>query len=113
MIGPTELMRMRSDAYLINVARGAVVDHPALVQALRRGALAGAGLDVFPTEPLPPGDPLWDLPNVILTPHVAGATVHYLDRALALFVDNLVRYLEGRTLRNVVDPALGYPAAGG
>jgi phosphoglycerate dehydrogenase-like enzyme len=109
MIGAPELTRMRSDAYLINVARGAVVDHEALVDALRRGSIAGAGLDVFPVEPLPPDDPLWGFPNAILTPHVAGATLHYLDRALTLFVDNLERYLAGRPLRNLVDPRLGYP----
>jgi len=111
MVGPAELARMRTDAYLVNVARGGVMDYGALVDALRRGAIAGAGLDVFPTEPLPASDPLWSLPNVILTPHVAGATLHYLDRALVLFTENLGRYLAGSTLRNVVDPALGYPGS--
>jgi phosphoglycerate dehydrogenase-like enzyme len=110
VVGAAELGRMRSDAYLVNIARGAVVDHDALVEALGRGAIAGAGLDVFPTEPLPPEDPLWRLPNVILTPHVAGATLHYLDRALVLFIDNFARYRSGQPLRNLVDPKLGYPA---
>jgi phosphoglycerate dehydrogenase-like enzyme len=109
MVGAAELGRMRSDAYLINVARGAVVDHGALVDALGRGAIAGAGLDVFPTEPLPAEDPLWGLANVILTPHVAGATLHYLDRALVLFIENLQRYRAGTALQNLVDPSLGYP----
>lgn len=109
MIGVAELARMRSDAYLVNVARGAVLDYAALADALRRGAIAGAGLDVFPTEPLPADDPIWSLPNVILTPHVAGATLHYLERATTLFVDNLERYLSSSRLRNVVDPLLGYP----
>jgi len=94
---------------LVNVARGSVVDEAALVDALRRGVIAGAGLDVFEEEPLPASSPLWALPNVILTPHVSGATPRYLERALDLFVENLARYLEGRPLRNLVDHVLGYP----
>jgi phosphoglycerate dehydrogenase-like enzyme len=109
MLGARELARMRPDAYLVNVARGSVVDEPALADALRRGAIAGAGLDVFAEEPLPASSPLWSLPNVILTPHVAGATPRYFERALQLFVGNLERYLAGRPLRNLVDPSLGYP----
>jgi phosphoglycerate dehydrogenase-like enzyme len=111
LIGARELGLMRPDAYLINVARGSVVDGPALVEALRRGAIAGAGLDVFEEEPLPSSSPLWTLPNVIATPHVAGATPQYFQRALHLFMDNLERYLGGRPLRNLVDHALGYPKA--
>lgn len=109
LIGAAELARMRADAYLINVARGSVVDEPALVDALRRRAIAGAGLDVFAEEPLPSSSPLWRLPNAILTPHVAGAVPQYFERALALFVDNLERHLAGRPLRNTVDHELGYP----
>jgi phosphoglycerate dehydrogenase-like enzyme len=109
LIGARELALMRPDAYLINVARGGVVDEPALVEALRRNAIAGAGLDVFVEEPLPPTSPLWTLPNAIVTPHASGATPHYFQRALALFIDNLQRYLDGRRLRNVVDRTLGYP----
>jgi phosphoglycerate dehydrogenase-like enzyme len=112
VVGAAELGRMRSDAYLVNVARGAVVDQAALVDALRRGAIAGAGLDVVATEPLPSDDPLWGLANVILTPHVAGATLRYLERALSLFIDNLTRYQAGTRLRNLVDPRLGYPDRG-
>ncbi len=110
MIGARELARMRPDACLVNVARGAVVDEDALVEALERGAIAGAGLDVFEAEPLPPSSPLWGLPNVVVTPHVAGATPRYLERALALFIDNLERFLARQPLENVVDPTLGYPS---
>ena len=109
LISARELAEMRPEAYLINVARGSVIDEEALIDALRRGVIAGAGLDVFEIEPLPRSSPLWTLPNVILTPHVAGATPSYFDRALELFIDNLERYLGGRPLRNAVDKELGYP----
>jgi len=109
MIGAREIGLMRPDAVLVNIARGPVVDEAALVDALRRGLIAGAGLDVFEEEPLPASSPLWALPNAILTPHVAGATPRYFERALDLFIENLGRYLEGQPLRNLVDHALGYP----
>jgi phosphoglycerate dehydrogenase-like enzyme len=109
LIGARELGLMGPDAYLVNVARGSVVDEAALVDALRQGRIAGAGLDVFAAEPLPPTSPLWALPNVILTPHSAGATPRYFERAMELFADNLERHLAGHPLRNRVDPALGYP----
>ena len=108
MIGERELRAMRSDAFLINIARGEVVDEEALVRCLRAGGLAGAALDVFSQEPLPAGHPLWSLPNVVLTPHISGYTRTYFDRVLAVFEDNLDRYLRGRPLRNVVDKRLGY-----
>ncbi|MCS7286942.1 MAG: D-2-hydroxyacid dehydrogenase [Anaerolineae bacterium] len=108
MIGPEELAAMKPSAYLINIARGAIVDETALVEALRTGKIAGAALDVFEKEPLPPESPLWDLPNVILTPHVSAVTPRYNDRATALFAENLRRYLEGKELLNVVDKTLGY-----
>jgi len=98
----------KKPAYLYNIARGAVVDQAALVDALRSGQLAGAGLDVFEHEPLPEDSPLWDLDNVILTPHVAGLTPHYFERAAALFAENVDRFLSGQPLRNVYDPARGY-----
>jgi phosphoglycerate dehydrogenase-like enzyme len=111
LIGAAELRRMRSSAYLINIARGEVVDEAELVRCLRTGAIAGAALDVFSEEPLPADHPLWALPNAVLTPHVSGYTATYFDRMLALFEDNLDRFLAGQALRNVVDKHLGYAPA--
>lgn len=108
MIGERELRQMRSDAYLINVGRGATVDEDALVRALDEGWIAGAGLDVFAEEPLPASSPLWALENVIVTSHYAGSTPRYNQRAMELFLDNLERLVTGRPLRNVADPARGY-----
>lgn len=113
LIGAAELRAMRSDAFLINIARGEVVDDDALVRCLRAGGLAGAALDVFSAEPLPPEHPFWSLPNLVITPHVSGYTPAYFDKMLAIFEDNLGRYLEGRPLRNVVDKRLGYARAEG
>lgn len=108
LIGRAELAAMKPGAALINLARGEVVDEEALVEALASGRLAGAGLDVFAREPLPADSPLWRLPQVIVTPHVAGSLPDYVDRAVELFADNLRRYLAGEPLRNRVDPARGY-----
>lgn len=108
MIGPAELRAMKPTAYLVNIGRGGTVQTGALVQALREGWIAGAGLDVVDPEPLPAASPLWDMPNVILTSHYSGHTPHYLERALPIFWDNLQRYQAGRPLRNVVDKQLGY-----
>ncbi len=108
LIGARELRAMKPSAYLINIARGSVVDERALIRALEEGEIAGAGLDVFEQEPLPPESPLWDMRNVILTPHFAGATPHYADRVLEIFIDNLERFQRGERLRNVVDKQLGY-----
>jgi phosphoglycerate dehydrogenase-like enzyme len=102
------LSRLRPSAYLYNTSRGAVIDEAALIEALRAGKLAGAGLDVFEQEPLPESSPLWDRKDVILTPHVAGLTPHYFERDAALFAENLDRFLSGQPLRNVFDPARGY-----
>lgn len=99
---------MKRTAVLINVGRGPVVDEAALVAALRAGLIAGAGLDVFEREPLPADSPLYDLENVIITPHVSGASRTYFDRAIPLFCENLRRYLDGAAMLNVVDPARGY-----
>lgn len=111
LIGEAELRAMRSDAFLINVARGEVVDEEALVRCLRAGGLAGAALDVFTQEPLPPEHSFWSLPNLVITPHVSGYTPAYFDKMLALFEENLGRYVEGRPLRNVVDKQAGYARA--
>ena len=91
-------------AVLVNVGRGAVVDEEALVEALRVGRLAGAALDVFAEEPLPPESPLWELPNVLLAPHTAARSDHEFERIVELFCNNLRRYLRGEELRNRVDP---------
>jgi phosphoglycerate dehydrogenase-like enzyme len=99
---------MKSSAYLINIARGAVVDESALITALSEGRIAGAGLDTFYTEPLPPESPFWSLPNVLVTPHCSGFSPRIPERAIALFLDNLSRYQNGICLRNLVDQTVGY-----
>ncbi|MBD2629784.1 D-2-hydroxyacid dehydrogenase [Trichormus variabilis] len=104
-----ETLRLfRPDAYLINIARGAIVDESALTKALQEGWIAGAALDTVFTEPLPPESPLWSLPNVFITPHCSGNSPRVKERSLALFLDNLNRYLQGQPLRNVVDKTAGY-----
>ena len=108
LIDGRALALMRRSAVLINVGRGAVVVESALIEALQARTIAGAGLDVFEREPLPADSPLYDMDNVIITPHVSGASVTYLDRAIPLFCENLRRYLDGAPMRNVVDPARGY-----
>ena len=87
---------MKPTAFLLNVARGGVVDEPALIDALRRGTIAGAGLDVFEQEPLPPESPLWEMDNVFLTPHLAGFNTRYVEQLLAVLKPNLRHYLDGR-----------------
>jgi phosphoglycerate dehydrogenase-like enzyme len=108
LIGRAELKAMKPSAYLVNIARGPIVDGAALVQALDQGWIAGAGLDVFEQEPLPAGSPLWNLENVLISPHVAGFTPRYDERATALFAENLDRYLSGEPLLNLVDKTQGY-----
>ncbi len=104
MFGPAEFGLMKSTAYFINIGRGATVRLDALNEALRGGKIAGAALDVFEIEPLPADHPLWDAPNMLITPHVAAASGPNLDeRRTELFLDNCVRFDEGRPLRNVVD----------
>jgi phosphoglycerate dehydrogenase-like enzyme len=108
LIGEEKLRMMKPDAYLINVARGKVVDEEALVKALEEKRIAGAGLDVFATEPLPADSKLWELPNVILSPHISGGMEDYLAQATKVFCENLRRYLSGRRLVNVVSKLHGY-----
>jgi phosphoglycerate dehydrogenase-like enzyme len=108
MIDAAALSAMRPTARLINVARGELVVEADLVAALRAGGLAGAALDVFTDEPLPTSSPLWDMPNVIVSPHMSGDLTSWEDDLAALFVDNLRRFVDGRPLRNVVDKTLGY-----
>ncbi len=108
MIDAAAISRMHTGAVLVDVGRGGVVDEPALVQALAQGRLAGAALDVFATEPLPPDSPLWELPNVLISPHTAGLSLRENERIVALFSDNLRRYLAGNELLNRVDPTRFY-----
>lgn len=108
LIDETKLQMMKPTALLINVGRGRIVKETALVRALREGWIAGAGLDVFEREPLPVDSPLYDLENVIITPHVSGTSPRYLDRAVPLFCDDLRRYLRGEPLLNKVDKERGY-----
>ena len=102
LIGEPELERMAEDAYLINVARGPIVDENALVDALEAGEIAGAGLDVFETEPLPEDSPLWDFEEVIVSPHKGSATNRYHLDLAELFVRNVRRYRDGEELENRV-----------
>jgi phosphoglycerate dehydrogenase-like enzyme len=99
------LRRMKRSAYLINVGRGVIVDLADLTAALQAGEIAGAGLDVFETEPLPPTHPLWKMNNVIITPHCAAASPRVPERHLETLLDNLRRFVAGQPLRNVVDKA--------
>lgn len=108
LIGPAELRAMKPTSYLVNIARGSVVVEPALIAALQSGTIAGAALDVFEKEPLPADSPLWTMPNVLISPHLSGATNRYSRRFTDLFLDNIGRYRTGQPLRNLVDPARGY-----
>jgi phosphoglycerate dehydrogenase-like enzyme len=108
MVGAAELAAMRPDAYLINIARGEIVDEDALIAALERGQIAGAGIDVFSTEPLPAASPLWGLPNVFVTPHISWTSPEIRPRTINLFIENLRRYVAGEPLRNLVDKHAGY-----
>ncbi|HEX2221851.1 MAG TPA: D-2-hydroxyacid dehydrogenase [Candidatus Limnocylindria bacterium] len=108
LIGARELQDMREDAWLINVARGRLVDEFALRRALEAGWIGGAVLDVFNDEPLPPDSPLYETPNLIATPHTSWASDRVIDRSIDLFIENLRRYRAGEPLRNVVDLDAGY-----
>lgn len=112
MIDTRAFARMKPSAVLINMARGPLVVEAALVDALRSGQLAGAGLDVTEIEPLPQDSPLWELPNVIITPHVGGQSATRIDDMTAIFCENLARWQTGRPLVNLVDKKLGFPVWG-
>jgi len=105
MINDRVLRAMRHHGVLVNIARGGVVDEAALIQALQEKWIAGAVLDVFAEEPLPPSSPLWKMDNVLLTPHIAGFTSHYYERIMDLFSQNIHRYLSGQPLLNEVQRA--------
>ena len=107
-IGAQEIAAMKPSAYLVNIGRGQVIDEAAMATALKLGKIGGAGLDVFEHEPLEPDSPLWEMENVILTPHVSGDSRGYMDKACELFAENLKRFVANRPLLNLVDPALGY-----
>ena len=108
LLGAREIALMKPGAVLINIARGQLVDEPALIDALRSGHLGGAALDVFATEPLPANSPLWDLPNVLVTPHSMSTALGENEALVELFCENLRRYLAGEALRNVFDRGRGY-----
>ena len=108
MIGQKELKTMKESAHIINIARGPIIQEKALIKALREDWIAGAGLDVFEQEPLPADSPLWDMENVVITSHYAGATPFYMDRLIEIFTENLRRYQAGEPMINVVDKNLGY-----
>jgi phosphoglycerate dehydrogenase-like enzyme len=108
LIGRAEVDRIKKGALLVNVSRGKMIDDAAVVAALRDGRLGGAALDVFSEEPLPASSPYWDMPNVIVTPHVSGALRDYWTPLVALFSDNLRRFERGEPLRNLVDKVAGY-----
>ncbi len=107
-MGERRLRRMKSSAILLNIGRGSLVQESALVRALREGWIAGAGLDVFATEPLPATSPLWSMPRVVISPHIGGAHPDYMARAAEIFVDNLGRYLRRKPLVNEIDRKAGY-----
>ncbi|WP_339060178.1 D-2-hydroxyacid dehydrogenase [Tepidibacillus marianensis] len=110
MIGREELLAMKPTAYLINIARGNVVDEQALIEVLKERRIGGVVLDVFSEEPLPEDHPFWNLPNVIITPHVSGRSPKYMERALVIFQYNLEKYRhqEYDTMKNLVNVSKGY-----
>ncbi len=108
MIGAAELALMKPTAYLLALSRGGIVQEPALIEALRGGRLAGAGLDVQEQKPVPPDSPLWDAPNLLLTPHCSGESAQTVEKTLQMFADNLRRWIAGQPLLCVVDKRKGY-----
>jgi phosphoglycerate dehydrogenase-like enzyme len=108
MFDSAAFARLQRGAYLINIARGEIVDTPALLAALHEGRLGGAALDALPEEPLPPDHPLWSAPNVWITPHISASSPHMRERAIGVFLENLRRYRAGEPLINMVDKAAGY-----
>jgi phosphoglycerate dehydrogenase-like enzyme len=108
MLDAAAFAAMKPSAYLVNIARGAIVDEPAMVAALREGHIAGAALDTFEQEPLPPDSPLWSMPNVTITPHSTAHSPRMRERQIGLFLENLRRFRNSEPLLNVVDIAAGY-----
>ena len=112
LIGPEQIALLKPTAILVNIARGGIVDEPALIECLKAGRITGAGLDVTEVEPLPKDDPLWDTPRLVITPHIAGWSGDRSRRLVEFFCENLRRYLSGEPLRNLVDQSRGYPVPG-
>ncbi len=108
LIGSEELASCKPGAYLINASRGEIIDEAALITALNDKKIAGAALDVFAQEPLPPEHPFWAMPNVIITPHIAGNSLLYTHRSIELFIENLNHYLAGSVLYNIYHPVQAY-----
>jgi phosphoglycerate dehydrogenase-like enzyme len=108
MVDAAALAALKPGAYLVNIARGPLVDEPALIAALSTGRLAGAALDTFEQEPLEPESPLWSLPNVTITPHATAGSPRMRERQIGLFLENLRRFRNGEPLLNVVDKTAGY-----
>jgi phosphoglycerate dehydrogenase-like enzyme len=108
MIGRQQLATMKPEAFLLNVGRGPLIDEAALADVLREHKIGGAALDVFNQEPLPPDSPLWDLEDLLITPHTAGISERMWDRHYVLFSDNLRRYLSSQPLLGLVDKRRGY-----
>jgi phosphoglycerate dehydrogenase-like enzyme len=108
LIDAKRLSLLNQGAFVVNVARGRIIDESELTLALQEKRLGGAVLDVFNREPLPATSPLWTLPNVIVTPHCSGIRGDHWDDAINLFIENLRRFLQGQPLLNLVDPRLGY-----
>jgi phosphoglycerate dehydrogenase-like enzyme len=99
---------MKSNAILINVGRGTLVDEAALICALEKGQIRGAALDVFEIEPLPSGHPFYHMQNILLSPHSTDHTSGWRERAVQFFLDNLERFIKGQPLNNIVDKKAGY-----
>ena len=108
MMGAAAFAAMKPEAVIINLGRGPVIDEAAMVEALAAGRIRGAALDVFASEPLPDGHPLYGLKNVLLSPHCADRTPDFLDRAMEFFIRQFYRFANGEPLLNVVDKARGY-----
>lgn len=108
LIGKNELKKMKHGAVLINISRGSIVNEPAIIEALQSGHLGGLATDVASVEPLPSESPLWDMPNVIISPHSASTVEQENERLTSIFVDNLRRYLDGKPLRNLLNKKLLY-----
>jgi phosphoglycerate dehydrogenase-like enzyme len=108
LIGPAQIELLRPGAYVLALSRGGIVDEPALIEALRSGRLAGAGLDVTATEPLPAGDPLWTAPNLLITPHSSAVSKLTFDLVWSILEENIGRFLRGEPLVNMVDKRRGY-----